>query len=343
MKQQSDQTIIISRTDAIGDVILTLPLCQILKEKFPGAKICFLGKSYTEEVIRTCTAVDEFINYDLLKKLSKPAQAEALRRYRSDAIVHVFPNKDLARVAKKAGIPLRIGTRNRLFHWFTCNSLVNLSRKNSDLHEAQLNIKLLRPFGIIRNFSLEEISARFQMNRIPILPEPFASLLSDEKKNIILHPKSSGSAREWGLENFRKLMDLLPEEHYRLFVSGTRADGDLMRNWLQELPAHVTDITGKMNLQEFISFIYHSDGLIAASTGPLHIAAATGNNALGLYPPMRPIFPQRWGPIGPRASYLVADKECMQCRQDASRCTCMNSILPSQAAEIILNWKKKTN
>jgi ADP-heptose:LPS heptosyltransferase len=56
--------IIISRTDSIGDVVLTLPLCAWLKEKFPEVKLTFLGKNYTREVVNSFDCVDEFISVE---------------------------------------------------------------------------------------------------------------------------------------------------------------------------------------------------------------------------------------------------------------------------------------
>ena len=43
--------IIISRTDSIGDVMLTLPLCVWLKEKYPNTELVFLGRTYTESIV----------------------------------------------------------------------------------------------------------------------------------------------------------------------------------------------------------------------------------------------------------------------------------------------------
>ena len=62
------QKIVISRTDSIGDVVLTLPLAGILKEKFPEAQIVFLGNSYTRPVIRCSQFVDEIWEWDKLSK-----------------------------------------------------------------------------------------------------------------------------------------------------------------------------------------------------------------------------------------------------------------------------------
>jgi ADP-heptose:LPS heptosyltransferase len=52
-------------------------------------------------------------------------------------------------------------------------------------------------------------------------------------------------------------------------------------------------------------FIQQADGRLACSTGPLHIPAAVGNRALGLYPGARPQNPVRWGPIGIRAETIT--------------------------------------
>ena len=54
--------IIISRTDSIGDVVLTLPVAGILKRNFPNLQIAFMGRSYTKPVIEACKYVDTFID-----------------------------------------------------------------------------------------------------------------------------------------------------------------------------------------------------------------------------------------------------------------------------------------
>jgi ADP-heptose:LPS heptosyltransferase len=84
-----------------------------------------------------------------------------------------------------------------------------------------------------------------------------------------------------------------------------------------------------MNLDELISFIASADGLIANSTGPLHLAAALGKDALGIYPPMRPIHPGRWAPVGPKATVFSLDKYCVDCRKTPASCHCIAEVAPS--------------
>jgi heptosyltransferase-3 len=323
------KTIIISRTDGIGDVILTLPICGIIKKYYPDTKILFLGRTYTEPIINCCEHVDGFINADELS-------VEQLKKYNADAIIHVFPNKRIARLSKQAGINLRIGTTNRIFHWTTVNKLVRLSRKNSSLHESQLNFKLLEPLGINIIPDLKEISSYIGFTKFHSIDKYLKSLKEKGKLNIILRPKTNNSGREWSMENYKALINLLPSDKYKIFITGSKAEQDLLSDWIMTLPENITDLSGKLSLPEFISFIKEADYLVATSTGPLHIAAACGIGAIGIYPPIKPINPTRWQPIGKNAKYLCVNKICSVCRSNPPRCHCINEITPQQVAGLIL-------
>jgi len=199
------------------------------------------------------------------------------------------------------------------------------------LHEAQLNLKLLKGLGIEAEYALPELNQYAGFAPVHALSAEWSGLLAPDKFNLILHPRSRGSAREWGLENFEKLINLLPDSRFRIFVSGTREEGEGMREFLQGNP-RIHDLTGKMSLDQLISFIAASSGLVAASTGPLHIASALGKKAIGIFAPMRPIHPGRWAPIGTQACFLVKNEECSDCRKSGN-CHCIREITPEQVAE----------
>jgi heptosyltransferase III len=331
--------IILSRTDSIGDVVLTLPLAGALRRSFPGCKIIFLGSEYTRPVVELCQHVDEFISWPLLApRQMQRAEKGVLAGLHADVIIHVFPVPEICKAARRAGIPLRIATSGRFFTWFTCNRLVHVPRRNSDLHESQLNLRMMKPLGVDRDFSLEEIAGMYGF------PEEIAAdrqlptdrNIADRRHWVILHPKSKGSAREWGLENFSKLVGLLPEDKFKILITGTKEEGSLMADFLENHRNRVTDMTGKLTLAELISLIASADALVAASTGPLHLAAALGKRAIGLFAPMRPIFPQRWAPVGKNATYLVLDKTCNDCRKSKD-CACIRSITPEAVLSGLLS------
>jgi heptosyltransferase-3 len=345
--------IILSRTDSIGDVILTLPMAGVLKKYLPGCAVIFLGKSYTRPVIEASENVDQFLDWDEIQMPDAGDPVTRIKDLKADIIIHVFPDHNICKLARKAGIPLRIATSHRWFTPLYCNELLHFSRVNSELHEAQLNLKMLAPLGITADFSLTEIPDFYGLTKVTsyeaignrqqaIGKRNPVSLIRNSssviRNSLILHPKSKGSAREWGLENFSRLIELLPQEKFKIYITGTVEDGILMKDFLQKNKDVVTDLTGKLTLSELISFIASCDGLIAASTGPLHIAAALGKFVLGLYAPMQPIYPKRWAPIGKNADYLVFDKEgCTDCKRSAD-CTCIRSIKPEDVASKLVNW-----
>lgn len=171
------------------------------------------------------------------------------------------------------------------------------------------------------------------------LPPSVKALIQPEKFNLILHPKSKGSAREWPLAYYAELVKQLPADQFQTFVTGTEAEGKLIREQQAQLFdfAHVHDLTGKLSLEQLICLIDNTEGLLACSTGPLHIAAALDKYALGIYPPMRPIHPGRWAPLGEKAEVLCLNKNCEDCRK-TQNCTCIQAISVAQAKGKITAW-----
>ncbi|MGV3630026.1 MAG: glycosyltransferase family 9 protein [Bacteroidota bacterium] len=327
-----NKSILISRTDSIGDVVLTLPVCIWLKQKFPTCRVYFLASAYTEPVISCFPEVDSIIRWDELKEKSEEEQIWAIQKLSLEACVHIFPRKEIARLVKKAGVPYRIGTSHRSFHWFTCNIRPNFTRKHSDFHESQLNFELMRPLGIEKLPSLEEISgwcnASFQIPSEQI-PEPFAGI----KNAVILHPKSQGSALEWPIEKYVLLAEKLLEKGETVVFSGTEKEGLLFR---ELIPTHKNcfDATGKMSLRAFIAFIAQSKTLVACSTGPLHIAGISGIGAIGLFSSRRPIHPGRWKALGQKVQILENDPGCSSCKK-GEKCSCLAQISVDRVLHLI--------
>lgn len=332
--------ICISRTDSIGDVVLTLPLVGYLKKQYPDGRILFLGRNYTLPILKLSSAIDEVLLLDEMEGLSSKEIGQILKSKNITDFIHVFPNKRLAHAAKIAKIPNRIGTSHRLFHLNTCNRKVNFTRKRSDLHESQLNFKLLKGIGISFNPTLDQVSSF--LNDIK---QPESNVLEKlgivkEYPVIILHPKSQGSAVEWGVPNFVELMNLLKEKKAQVLVSGTEKEAVFFRD---EIPkaSNILDVSGKLSLEEFIALISESDALVAASTGPLHIAGILNRAALGLFSPRKPIHPGRWKPIGQNTDYLVFNKDCEECKK-GNACNCIQEIQPQKVYQKLTEMLKTT-
>ena len=279
----------IARTDSIGDVIVTLPLCGFIKKYSPNTRITFIGRGYTQAIVEACPFVDEFVNFDKHSESS----------LKVDVCVFAFPDAEVMQWVKAQGVQKRIATGSRIASWKFANDRVFFSRKSSDLHESQLNFHLLYPFGVKDIPTLEEIRAWHVLK--PQVESPIQ--LEPNKRSVVFHMLSKGSALNWSLHQYQELTARLPAPDFNIYITGTEEEGVRIRQGFQ-FDEHIIDVSGKLSLPQLIAFISSCETLVAASTGPLHIASALGIRAIGLYPSRRPMHPVRWMPLGSNASYL---------------------------------------
>lgn len=332
--------VLVSRTDRLGDVALTLPLCGLLKAE-AGATVVFLGRRYTRPVLEAADAVDEILEWEG----GTAADAAALvRRARADAVVHVFPRPALAWGALRARVPVRVGTARRWYHWPTCTVREPGGRRGSALHEAQLNVRLARSLLPDVDLPLDALRTCGRLTpRVPV-PAAVAPLVAPDRFTLVIHPRSAGSGREWPLASWAALVAALPPDRFRVLVTGSAAEGAGMADWLAALPPHAHDLTGRLALAELLAVLAAADGMVAAGTGPVHLAAALGTRTLGLFPPVRPIHPGRWAPLGPRAEWLTAEAPCAACAAGGPAgagggvCACMLAIPAEAVRARVASW-----
>ena len=318
-KMHDPTKILISRTDAIGDVCLTLPVCQALAAAYPKAELTYLCRNYTRAVVACFEPIDQVLVLDELQQMEQPKRNELLSQF--DVVLHLFPNKEVAQWCKQANIPMRIGTSHRFFHLFTCNFRPSFTRKRSDLHESQLNFKLLAPLGITKVPTLLELSEKLKFT----VPDSSNLLVDQDWSNtVLLHPKSNGSGLEYPLAKYMALALALVDKGYQVYFTGTEKEGLQFRQHIPKHPA-ITDATGQWDLPTFIQLISKAKALVACSTGPYHIAGLCGIQAIGLFAQRKPIHPGRWAALGQNSKALTAAGTCVLCSAGKS-CTCIETI-----------------
>ena len=124
IRNKENLVLLISRTDSIGDVVLTLPMAGVLKSIYPNSTIVFLGKTYTQPIVALSPNIDRFINWDSLSSQNYSEQVRLLKKEDIDVFIHVFPSKQIVKLAKKAMIPIRIATSHRIYNWLYSNKLI---------------------------------------------------------------------------------------------------------------------------------------------------------------------------------------------------------------------------
>ncbi len=296
--------ILVARTDALGDLVLTLPLLRALRDRFPNAQLDLLVRPYAEAVAKASADADNVLVWTSdMAENPKGQGAGFLSKPSYDAVILAFPDAPVVRACVRAGIPMRLGTARRR-HTFWHMTHPNWDgRKDSGGHESWHGLRLLMPLGI------EAPTAKL---RHTFLRPPAADTVVEEALNplqqplVLLHPGSHGSAGNWGPERFADLAHSLAQKGLAVAFTGTAEEG-------REFAPHFPDVDrvyswfGRFNLEQLMAVQSRSDAVVASSTGPLHTATAMGTPGVGLYGKTAPAWAERWAPIGPLVTVVEAD------------------------------------
>lgn len=294
--------VLIARTDALGDLVVTLPLVHALKAQFPGVQVDVLVRRYASPIAHQATGVDHVVEWPS-EGAGKTAAVDLLRAGGYDAIVHAFPEPSVLRAATAAGIPIRMATGRR---WASVRHATHRcwdSRKASGGHEAWHGLRLLLPLGI-------DVDREFRTRKSLIAPQPDGAVqgILDTlgQPPILLHPGSHGSAGNWPADHFAQLATRLADAGHPVCITGTESERERFAPHLPDHP-RITELSGQLDLMQLMALQSHAALVVASSTGPLHTAASLGTPVLGLYGSEAPAWPDRWAPIGPRVSLCVTE------------------------------------
>ncbi len=301
--------VLICQDDAIGDVILSLPLCALIKKHYPNTNVFFLGKPYTQPIIELSPDIDRYINIEELEKLSEKELVSFFRELKVDTAFLLRNSRPITYLIKRAKIKYRIGTFHYLPHVLNCNRWVSFSRGKINMHQAFSRIKYLKKIGIDEMPSKDEFIALYDNLRIPSLDKKIQDILSHDKFNLIIHPTTSGNSPTLKPDVFTDLIKQLGTEKYKFFITGSPSEYEQIRQWNME-GDNIVNISGQLSLSQLIAFINAADGLVAGATGPLHISAILGKYTLGFYPAL-PLNKDasKWAPVGRKAQALQSDGE----------------------------------
>ncbi len=142
------ENILVIQTAFIGDVILTLPLVQVLKEFFAFSKIDVVVVPRSAELLSNHPAIAETIVYDKrgmdagLKGFWRLLQVIRKRKYDLALLPHRSMRSGL--LVFLTGVPLRIGFSKSMARLFYSKSV----KYQKDLHEIERNLSLLDGIGI---------------------------------------------------------------------------------------------------------------------------------------------------------------------------------------------------
>jgi lipopolysaccharide heptosyltransferase II len=323
------KNILLVRTDRIGDLILSLPLAGIIKEKFPAAKVSFLVRNYTKPLVDNNPDLDDILVLsEEGNKILIPENVKKLRKHKFEAAIIIYPTFITAVIIFLSGIKIRIGSGYR---WYSIlfNRRVFEHRKYAEKHELEYNVNLLKELGIDHKSQVGKIKFRLNIDD-QSLKEVNSFLLQngfdERKKTVIIHPGSGGSSVDWPMERFSQLIQLIDEKsQFNILITGDSSESSKCQFVAKN--SRALNLAGKFDLKKLVALISKADLFISNSTGPMHIAAALGKFTIGFFPKIPSCSAKRWGAYSEKSFVFEPPIDCKNCnREQCARLNCMNTI-----------------
>jgi ADP-heptose:LPS heptosyltransferase len=290
--------ILVSRTDALGDALLALPVCTALKQAFPACRVTLLASGYTRDaLLLSDPGPDEILVHDTHNEHTPPLR-KILAVAGFDAALMVFPDPQVSWAVFLARIPLRVGTARRWWS-FLYNRPVHHHRRLADRHEADYNLDLVRALGIPAVLVPPRLRPRAE-------DAAWASEYFQRQPLVILHPGGNGSAANWPAAHYSHLAEILMRDFgVKVFLTGSLREQPLLQAVAQASHPAPWRLTEPVNLQRLAALIAQAKAFVSGSTGPMHMAAGLGVPTVSLFPSNGVTGPVRWRPLGERTVLLT--------------------------------------
>ena len=336
--------ILLTRTDRIGDVVLSTPAIKAVRDKYPDAHIAFMVRPYAKDLTFDNPYLDEVIIYDKYGKhkslLNTILFALNLRKKKFDLAIMLHPTNRVHLIAFLAGIPERIGYDRKLA--FLLTKKTPHAKQEGKKHELDYTLELLEAAGI---------QAKDKELFVPLHEENVLKaekLLSEHHVGndvtlVAVNPGASCASKRWPAGNFAEISDKLAEKYKaRILLISDSANREFADKMAAKMKYEPVNLAGRTSVGDMAALISKCKLFISNDSGPVHIASAVkvpvisifGRNDTGL-------SPKRWGPTGDKDVFFHKNVGCDPCL--AHNCKlgfkCLEAVTPSEvlrAAERLL-------
>ncbi len=303
--------ILVFQTAFLGDVILTLPMIQVIHKKFPLATIDVVTTPVAAELLANHPAISTIIRYD--KRKSQKGIVGILSLSRQLRIQHyelaVVPHRSFRTsvVVGLSGIKKRIGFSSASGTMFY-NHIV---RYNTSLHEIERNLSLVAPLGI--SVERKELPQLYPSaaDRAAIDKFLFEREILNHNSMIAIAPGSVWRTKRWLIERFSELSVILAQAGFEIVIVGGKEDIELGKA-IVETAKHknIHDATGTLSLLQSAELIRRCKTLVTNDSAPLHIGVAVRTPVVAIFGATVPEF--GFAPYGKHD--VVIESKNLSCR-----------------------------
>jgi heptosyltransferase-3 len=282
--------ILVIRGGAIGDFVLTLPAIKLLRDAFPDARLEILGHKHIAALAE------------------KRFYADAVRSIESAALARFFtkelePEPEFAAYFASFDLILSyLHDPDRIFenNVRAAGEALFLPGPSKLDNSEHASLQLARPLAAL-GLSLVEPAAR-------IFPgsndrEAIRHLRADDRQStIVLHPGSGSETKNWPVENWIALANILRSESNRLLIVAGEAERDRIVQLRTAVHGDQVQFAENLPLPQLAALL-EGQSFVGHDSGISHVAAAVGARCLLLFGKTDPVI---WAPANANVTVLRA-------------------------------------
>ena len=270
---------LIVRFSSIGDIVLTFPVVEAIKAKYPHAQIHYITKKENATLLRACLEVDKVI---LIENKVFEVLAE-LKSEKYDVVIDLHKNlrsqtlKNFLRV-KSFTFP-KLNIRKWIYVRFKWNVL-------NDIHVVERYFQALKKLGIKynKNELNFHVPKEFELtlNQFGLAAKTYHCIVLGAKYQTKKLPLS-------------KLLHVIENFDQDLVLLGGKEEEEIAHRIIETYPhKKIVNFVGILNILESAYVLKNTKSVLTNDTGLMHIAASFdckilltwGNTTrkLGMYP-----------------------------------------------------------
>ncbi len=307
---KNPKNIIISRTDKIGDLVLSIPSFVAIRNMYKDATIHALVREYNAPIVQNLSCIDNIISID---SYDDKELLQKIKDINADLFIALYSDKKTLNLAKQSKIKYRVGPLSKLKSFFVYNKGVFQKRSLSKQNEAMYNLDLIKKVdsSLFNQYEIqtEKIKYKDEDNK-----QSATFLLdNDIKENdfILIHPFTGGSAKNISIDNYidviTKVKEKLPLT--KIVVSCAQND-EKEALYIKSKVQDIYIFKSEGTILTLAALIDKCKVFVGGSTGPSHIAGNLNKRCVCLYPLKPTMSPTRWGLfLNNKTTYLSPDKD----------------------------------
>ena len=320
----------------IGDFVRCHTVVRLLNQRFPGHPIDVLTTSMVAPLLDYMPGVRKGIVVDLPRTRLAFGQHRALaKRLRAEGYGRalIMPRTWKSALAPAlAGVPLRTGFVGEA-RFGLVNDLRFGERRLPRMVDRCATLALPEGAEAPSQWPLPEL--KVSASELGAWRERLGLAL-DGHPVVALAPGAVGPSKRWPAAYYAELAQRLAAEGTRVWVIGGPGEREIAAQIVRSDRGDIRDLTGP-DLRNAILALAAASTAVSNDSGLLHVAAALGTAAVGIF---GPTSPWHWAPLNPIAAVIETASQlpCRPCHKPVCRLghhLCMRDISVDQVETAI--------